>query len=91
MRIVDLYRGGGGTGIVPVILQKFNSQNTAASPFRASLAAPRCFGKSTIAGSLLIWRSHKLILVPHTERCTCNAPTARIIANDSSSHLHKFG
>ena len=60
MRIVDRCRGGGGTGIVPVILQKFNSQNTAASPFRASLATPRCLGESTIAGSTPIRRSHKL-------------------------------
>ena len=68
MRIVVRCRGGGGTGTVPVILQKFNSQNTAASPFRASLDTPRWFGESTIAGSLPIRRKSQA-------KCLCHTPS----------------
>lgn len=92
MPIVHRCSGGGETGIVPVILQKFiKFAKYRRFPFRISLAAPRCFGNSTIAGSLPVRGSHKPMPVPHAERCTRNAPTARIIANDSDFHLHTSG
>ncbi len=77
--------------MMPVVLQKsIWSAKYRHPPFWAGSAAPRHFGELTIAGSLPIGVSHKPRPVPNTWCCTCNASTARIIANDSDSLLHKF-